>query len=664
MNVFVAGNDEKLVNIYDFLLHNTPDLNVCLIIDDKLFNHPLYHQKLSKEALEKKKIPTIFSAISRIDTTQKKIILSNSGEIAYDIFIYTHINIPAIPIPKPAKNIYFNTASYEKDYQSKESSDIPVLVIASQSTANENIIGNQSLDNFIKYNSNEIKELHYYDDKVTSATLKSNDLVMFSAIIILDMQHIEPAFIKQLNIPKEQLQEQDIFSMEHTSNQDILPIIKKIKPKLTYYCIKNLKYISKCKGIENAKGTQFCTSHELCQLTNQFSDQFNEHDELRVTENLFQSYAKKKNEALKKIKNWLIKARQATFRRWYASGCNSSYFEDMPQELLIMDTLGYIPHQDAIEQSMKWILNTNHELIDHLSNPVMQGERRFLSGSGNTSREEKFILYTGSNIKNFKKIIELYQESNVKVKIITMGCAGLEISMKYGYPHAGGYYEQSFIPLMENCAGVIIDLPCIKEERLHKLSQHSKKMIDSAQLSPHSHSQEWISFFNNCQDLPCQIKNNEKRMDLKTHKTKINTCSEKELKTVKKWLFLPPCSGNITDDSLFSSLQSYLQDNFAVYTCGCALSTLINGGYYSDYLPEDSYELYGNGSYINLVQTAKKIESKEKILLFHGPIIIDAWIDALILKYIYNFSIASYDSEVIELLHQFDQIKLKSFYKE
>jgi hypothetical protein len=659
MNILISGNDEKVTEFYNYFKDKFPDAQIAVLLETS--------QKLNLQNNHRineiySNIPAIYGSIEKIDFNNKQIYLNNSGIISFDVFISLAILVPSVEILDDCKNVYYyfsNIHTHPNKIISEKSLQHILLITEDQSV---NYI--QQLlpfkNNHFILKAPQISKFHYFDDNITSITTTDNTLYVVDYVLVTSAKYKAPAYLCNGMLTYEQMELYNVYHFNYPDYTKMDLIWKKLKKTDKYFCLLNMKLVPECNILEEKNKFSKCCSYEACFIENNSKKSLltyiNQKTINVATYDYFSDPSIHNNETiyndsqnnLHVLIPWIRSARDATFWRLFGL---VDFFNDLkiPDQLQLIGTKAFFPDKHTIKSSLEWILSVNLKILQHQSKQKTIEQRIFSQGLGNAIDKGPFILYFGSRRQHHDTIINSYKSSGCPVNILTMGCGGLSLSMSTAWPHLAGYLEQEYIVNLPECVGIILDQPCLMFNTYKTFIKTSIPLVDTSKISLESCHYDWDTFFSSCTKQAWKKSNLS--TTLFTTDILIDSCNKKEFSLHDKWLFLPACTGDWKQSLFIDDVQEFIKQDYSIYSLGCSLSVLAKAGYYPEYLPNSvQRKLYGNGSYENILNSSKALSGKTKIVLLSGPIKIDAWIDALILKKYFQFCIKSTNEYILNML--------------
>ncbi len=347
-------------------------------------------------------------------------------------------------------------------------------------------------------------------------------------------------------------------------------------------------------------------------------------------------------EAFRSAIQWVVDAKQSLERRLNMNKLSIPF--SPPPELSFLGASAYLPSISTLKKALKWILDANLIALKDLANKKQIQQRVFQVGLSSIPQDIPFIIYYGSYHANIQQIYQCHKDAHCDIDIVSMGCSGLELSLSYGWAYLAGFLEQEYCFNHPQCCGIIFESPCLMNTTSQLIESRKLPTLD---LDFNQSDEQWISFFKKCREHSKKVKKgNKTRFE---RKVLLDLGNEKEIESFDHWILIPACSGNWTNSSFIHHIKTYQEKNYAIFACGCSLSTLMNASFYSEYFPESQKRsFFGNGSFASIQDIAQRVNLKKVKILLDGMIKNDALIDALSLKTEYGFPLVSQDYEVLQ----------------
>jgi hypothetical protein len=644
MTIVMVGNDEKLINSYQKIKDELPNSQITILIENE--QHML-HSALSTDK-QKTLGPCVFSKVKYVDIKNKVLITQNGGSLSYDALIIFPLLIPSLALDEDIINVFyppFECSEYLNSTKNQKQTQTLLLIGDTHKDVQDKISPHKDLI-IKKCSIEEIKQLHVFEKKVTSVTLNDKFVYPIDYVFVSSMKYELPSFVHQCTFTPSQMELLDLYLMNNPIEPKLLQILSKLKPIGKVLCIKSMELIADCEYIERPKGKRFCHCHDICKAQNlelplsrsYFTKSME--NKLILRNNLDEDfYCSEAPDDLPEIISWIAKAKQALERRIHL------YSIQIPEQLPELSYFGapaYLPENETIKKALRWITDSNHFVLKELINKKRIEQRIFSTGSSSISKNEPFILYYGSNSSHINEFYQTYKNASCDIKIATMGCSGLELSLSYGWDYLAGYLEQEYCLNLPQCCGIILDSPCLMNNSLNIIESRRIPLLKTCLIKD---NQEYYEFYENCK------KNTKNFQDLFSasfeNKILLDQCSQKDLNSFDKWILIPACSGNWTKATFLEQIKILQQENYAFFACGCSLTTLMNASYYSEYLPaSQTRNFYGSGSFASILEIAQKFKQQKVNILLEGMLKIDALIDAVTLNIHYSYPIISNDAEV------------------
>lgn len=650
--VILVGNENSIFNICNKLLSINNKLNLTILVDgEKIYEIDKNVKQLS--------IPKIYCKVKSINPIKKEIFLSNGGVVDYDFLIIT----PSVSLPfNVDENILGIYPIYggvsPENIESIAESSFYLLVVGS--------INKELKEKFEKYSKNlyikdasDIQEIKSFDGKVTSVLLKNETLLFADAIIVTSYLREKPSFLLDLGISQEKLELLDLYYIDFESinnSQSLFSNLElKLKPEELYMCPYELKVITECECLEN--GYELCKYYNttVCRIQNNMElkdgNIISRFIEKSITSNISENVCNLCG--MGECKNSLMLCgednEELYLREFILNSINTLMFRE--------NILGEKPklHHSIYETANPFKLFDNNKLKSFANLLLNENERILKRFSLKNNRlyateidfnfgafiKDKInILYIG-NKKSLEDNFFEYLKENSNYNLICMGCGGLDISIKYGFPYLGSVLDEEFTVLSDLLDGVIVDEGCV-------LSGFAKKVSDSniPILLNIRNTKEALSFLS---AITIRERNS---LDLILSKNRAfiglphNNFDDLD---ANGFVIFPGCSGSLLGGDFLRIFKDFLSKGYALFLSGCNLANLANLGYFG-ISPKffSPYKIFGIGGFDRIYDIAFQLKNKNihACTALEGIIKYDAILDSLTLKKFFGFEIVSNDRRV------------------
>ncbi len=650
MTLVIIGNDEKLISYLQVIVKELPDAQINLLIEDDQFlphEFKIYNNQHSH-------LPKMFSKIRYADYKNKTLITKDDGELHYDTLIIFPLSSPSIKIRDTVKNVHYPPFEFTRSLHSPSQNRQTTILYVSDQQGDLQTYDLLSQNIQLKYcKTEDIVELHLFENLITSVTLRDKCVYPVDGVCIASMKYEVPLFIQQTSYTQAQMELMDVYVFDQNEEEKLSQIVTKLKPSGKVLCIKKMELLPECDILDRSQGQRLCHCHDICKIQNieqpLFSSYFTKNMEAKLTQNKTKPKQEEflnfdQSEAYTRVIKWIVDAKQTLERRFHMNKLRSPF--PPPEELSYIGASSFVPNKALLKKSIKWILDANMYALKELSIKKQIHQRTFSIGLSSIPENSPFILYYGSYHQHIHKLHQSHKEARCGIGIYTMGCSGLELSLSYGWPYLAGFLEQEYCFNHPQCCGIIFEDPCLMNTSFHLVEQRKLPLLD---LTLAESEEQILHFFEACKK---KSKDKQDSISPRTErKVLLDQGNENELDSFDQWIIIPACCGNWTNTPFIQHIKTYQEQEYAIFACGCSLTTLMNASFYPEYAPISHHRsFFGNGSFTSIQEIAQKVNLKKVKVLLDGILKNDALIDALTLKTNYGFPLLSHDDDVLRQL--------------
>ena len=658
MTVLITGNDKNLFDVYQKIQPSLLTHRVHFLLDPQLNQETLFQSFTQNN--NDKPLPTIYAQIEKIDPHQRKVILTNTGELTYQILIILPFKVPSVDISDEISNMKLYDSINQSEIEKLVTDIRYLLVVGDIPSELQKISTTAPHIKLIQSRPEDIITYHTFENQITSVSLVSRETIFVDYILVTSVKHIIPPLIHQTGLDLDRLELLDIFYLNDAMDSKIERLMHKLKPTEKYLCLKELALVSECELLENQQTDAFCHCSSLCRIHNLIPLASSHTYFTKKTE---QKYVKHKdnepcslyyrefctedklcsNKTYSRVQKakWIASLRDALMWR------NASNEIDLhcPKELSYYSVQGYIPDEKSLKNSLQWIIEKNHELLTNLNQKKNLKQRLFGNSWGKSDNCGLNILYFGTQAHHHSFINNKSRTGKVPINILTMGCAGIEYSLRYGSEHYAGFLEQEYIFQLPYLHGIILDKACVMPEVLQTLEERKIPVIDMSLVKTDEMNQQWDDFIHEIK-IFSEI-NHALPISLPAEKYLMETPDDEDIAEFTSWVVIPGCCCLWTQFDFVKIISEFALQNYGIFATGCALSMMLRARFFPEIYPlNNTRNCFGHGSFSRIISIAQRENIKQKTVLMQGPAKIDAWLDALALKYFYRFDIQSNDQRI------------------